>query len=347
MVNHANEEQMRIFALRNSEATHAAALAAAQAEHTRIRENALRVFELEQLRVQTEIIRQQRIQDNERERLEIEELRESNERLRQERIRMEERARLESERAAEALRIQQSTSAVATPPSTNQLAAAPQSTPAPAPPQATPQAAQPQPKTTIALKTGNPPTSQSPAPANPTSAPASQLQQSQLPASQSLQTKTNAAAPAPNQSKQVQPTSAAPTTQPQATPSTQVKLNYAPFDHLHPAADRFIEIHKALKQHRKHIKEFGDKNAAFKKKAGDMRRAITRSMGQLVEGSGQNKVPVSAPLAVNRAATLTTVTVPNDPHSTQRIPQGRPEPANQPCNVHGYHTRAHCGCTKQ
>jgi nucleoporin GLE1 len=338
--NSANEEQMRLFAERNSEANHAAALAAAQAEHTRIRENALRVFELEQLRVETENIRQQRIQAEERGRLEIEQLRESNERLRQERIQLEERARLEREKAAEQLRVQQTTSAVPTPPSSTgppQSAAPPQ--PTPVPPQA---AVQQQPKPTkIVLKTGSHSSSQSSAPATPASANPSQLQQPQLPAFQSNQAQPSATAPASNQLNQDQPASPILITAPQIKPSPQVKANYFPFDHLHPAADRFIEIHKTLKQLRARIKKLGENDTAFRKKAGDMRRAITRSVGQLIEGVGVNKVPVSAPLVVNCVATLTHVTVLNDSHSTQRITYDRPERSMQSRCSYGNHTRPH------
>jgi hypothetical protein len=49
-----------------------------------------------------------------------------------------------------------------------------------------------------------------------------------------------------------------------------------------------------LKEVRKAIKERGEKDAQFKKKAGEMRRAITRSVGQLTGERGANKVPVSA-----------------------------------------------------
>lgn len=341
--NSANKEQMRLFAERNSEANHAAALAAAQAEHTRIRENALRVFQLEQLRVETENIRQQRIQAEERGRLEIEQLRESNERLRQERIQLEERARLEREKAAEQLRVQQTTSAVPTPPSSTgppQSAAPPQPTPFP-PQTAVPQ--QPKP-TKIVLKTGSQSTSQSPAPASPVFANASQLQQPQLPAPQFNQAQPSAAAPASNQPNQVQPTSPTLITAPQIKLSAQVKANYFPFDHLHPAADRFVEIHKTLKQLRARIKELGENDTAFRKKAGDMRRAITRSVGQLIEGAGVNKVPVSAPAMVNCVATLTHATVLNNSHPTQRITYDRPERTMQSRSGYGDHTRPHRGC---
>lgn len=346
----ASEEQMRIFAERNSEANHAAALAAARAEHTRIRENALRVFELEQLRAETELIRQQRIQEEERGRIDIEQLRESNERLRQERIRLEERARLESERAAEELRMQQTASAAPTPPQPAvppQSAANTQSTPAP--PQAAPAAVQPQaqPPPKIVLKIGGQSASQPSASATPASSSAPQFQQSQLPTPQPNHVQPSAAPPAPNQPNQVQKTSPAPATQSQAKPP-QFKLNYLPFDHLHPAAERYVEIHKSLKQLRENIKDLGKKHVEFKKKAGDMRRAIIRSMGQLVEGAGMNKIPVSAPLTVHHAATLTTATVPNDSHPTRRIPHECPGSYMRPQFLHGDRAaRARRGCSKQ
>jgi nucleoporin GLE1 len=58
---------------------------------------------------------------------------------------------------------------------------------------------------------------------------------------------------------------------------------------LHPSVDLYVDIHKRLKMLRALIRKYGEQIPQFKKATGDMRRAITRSVGQLTEGRDTNK----------------------------------------------------------
>lgn len=66
-----------------------------------------------------------------------------------------------------------------------------------------------------------------------------------------------------------------------------------------PTADRYVEIHKKLKELRKFMMEQAKTNTALKSRMGDMRREIRKSMGQLTTGGlRENKAPVSIPISV-------------------------------------------------
>jgi nucleoporin GLE1 len=277
---------------RNSEETHKAALAAAHAHHTAVREKALEVLEISKLREETEKLRQKRIQT-------------------------EERVRLETERAMEELRIREEENKaklipkppprVPTPPQPIQQPVQqpkqPEFTSAPA--------NQPVNQLTQAPKQASAPnvfqSSQTQPPPNTSQAnlkqPTSQ-QTTPATASHPMQAQLQVSAQQPKQAQQ--PTQAPSTTaqRPQA-PSNAPQARQAPWtarpasQHLeeqkimHQSVDRYADIHKNLKDLRDAIRQFGELNRQFKNEAGAMRRAIIMSVGQLTEGRGVNKVQVS------------------------------------------------------
>lgn len=86
------------------------------------------------------------------------------------------------------------------------------------------------------------------------------------------------AAPAVQQSQQsTQPT---PTTQP--IQDTRLEAEHS----------RYLEIHRALKELRKFMTAQAKQNAQLKEVMGDMRREIRKSVGQLRDGKGANRVQV-------------------------------------------------------
>lgn len=280
---------------RNSEETHKIALAAALARHNEIRERALEILELEQLREEAEMLRQKRIQT-------------------------EERVKLETQRAMEQLRIREEENKA------RQIPQPPPRVPTP-PPAIAP--AVPQPKqhenaTTSASQQANqlPPAT---APQQHSSSNASQTNQTKATAQSTVQqhlnqpipsqpskpqptvsdaVKKQAEAPAKQQNQNPQlaqaPMTAITTPQHLQNPSHTLQSEETSSAHtqkpqnLHESVEIYVTIHKNLKEVRKAIRERGEKDAQFKKKAGEMRRAITRSVGQLTGERGANKVPVSA-----------------------------------------------------
>jgi nucleoporin GLE1 len=64
--------------------------------------------------------------------------------------------------------------------------------------------------------------------------------------------------------------------------------------HLLTGMDEYVQIHQRLKSLRKFMVDHGKQDLAFKKKMGEMRREIRKSVGQLTEGKGANKMPVGA-----------------------------------------------------
>lgn len=65
---------------------------------------------------------------------------------------------------------------------------------------------------------------------------------------------------------------------------------------------RYVEIHQNLKKLRKFMMAEAQKQPAFKQRMGDLRREIKKCVGQLIEGKGVNKVPLSQLMAVFREA---------------------------------------------
>lgn len=74
----------------------------------------------------------------------------------------------------------------------------------------------------------------------------------------------------------------------QSTPTTQ------PIQNTQSEAEhsRYLEIHRALKELRKFMTAQAKQNAQLKGAMGDMRREIRKSVGQLRDGKGANKVQV-------------------------------------------------------
>jgi nucleoporin GLE1 len=254
------------FDNRNSEDVHKDALAAAQAEHERVREAAMRAFQLN-------------------------ELRESQLRLQQHARQEEERIRIERERALEVIRIRELEIKA------RQIPKPPPRVPSPPPVESA--ARVPSPKHLAPPNNKTPPVVQKSTPAQ-VQKPLSVAQQpTQLPANpfsnprSPLQIAPTSLDPAPSTEKPLLPVQQ----QQQKTvqPSQPVTLpsKNGPASHVLPDVDRYTAIHKSLKDLRKHITDAGKENPPFKKKTGEMRRAIRQSVGQLIGEKGANKVPVS------------------------------------------------------
>lgn len=87
----------------------------------------------------------------------------------------------------------------------------------------------------------------------------------------------------------------------QSTPTTQ------PIQNTQSEAEhsRYLEIHRALKELRKFMTAQAKQNAQLKGAMGDMRREIRKSVGQLRDGKGANKVQLQTTIeTLKKAATL-------------------------------------------
>ena len=264
------------FENRNSEEVHREALAAAYAEHQKIYDAAVRANQLEQARLEQLRLQQHNIQEEERVRLEEERVREQ--------IRLQELqdrarqipkvpARVPTPPPSAQPPIPETKSAA--PPSTKAASAAaerPVAQPAPQVTQPTPTPINPFPNATPAQA----PTTQSFNPFAQTGQPAS------TPFAPASQPATTPSQPTP------QP---AATTQQQSTPAQSVQ-------HLLHGVDRYVEIHKSLKDLRKYVNSAGDANKEFKKAAGELRRTLRMAIGQCVSDKSKNKGPVSTRSAI-------------------------------------------------
>ena len=74
----------------------------------------------------------------------------------------------------------------------------------------------------------------------------------------------------------------------QSTPTTQPIQD----TRLEAEHSRYLEIHRALKELRKFMTAQAKQNAQLKEAMGDMRREIRKSVGQLRDGKGANRVQV-------------------------------------------------------
>lgn len=84
------------------------------------------------------------------------------------------------------------------------------------------------------------------------------------------------------------------TTQPRTRPSLQTGLDAERIaEH-----QRYVEIHRKLKDLRKSMMDEAKKNKALKDTMGDIRRGIRQSVGQLTMGKGVNKIPVSTAIII-------------------------------------------------
>ncbi|KAI1867961.1 uncharacterized protein JN550_006768 [Neoarthrinium moseri] len=289
---------------RNNELSHQQALAAAAVEHERVRLAALKTIETHALRLEQLRLRDEESRILERQRIE-------RERLEQERKLRDEEKRL---RDLEAQKVEK------LPPVEPKPKPKPEASDVPAPTtgngpdgthtevsgpgaSAKPAALVP-PKASLFGTSSASPATETQGQANGTAAKSaspfqqtpSATQQAPAPSNPFLKATTPAAAPATNPF--AKPTKAAANPFQKATPTPAA--NGLPTNATVPAAapsqiqrtqavDRYIQIHQSLKKIRASIKEQMKTNIDLKKNAGDMRREIRKSIGQLTGERGANK----------------------------------------------------------
>lgn len=251
------------FENRNSEDVHRDALAAAHTERERVRAIAIEALSLYELTQEQQQLRQKTEQE-------------------------EQRVKLEHERAVELVRIRELENKA------RQIPKLPPRLPTPPPPPA-PLVQKPAPII-------NPPPA---APTPPVQAPPSQPSQQQpQPQTQTQSTPPNPnpnpfattqppQAPRPAQTPQFQAPAPSRPPQPQNHVAAPISNATTP-SHVYPGVERYLEIHKSLKELRLFITNAGKADKALKTKTGEMRRAMRQSIGQLTAEKGANKVPVSA-----------------------------------------------------
>ena len=261
-----------LFDGRNTELSHRDALAAAQAEHHRVREAAIRVYELHELKEE-----HNRIVEQER--------------------REQERLKAEAAIAAEEKRLQEL-----------RAKSIPKPTPPPPPPPSEPQAAQPKPSPQPA----SPPKTVDTAKSEPPTLDTSEPKAAAPPPLSEAKTQPAASWPQTNGSlfsniskpgqAAVNPfatsttpktTTSAPAPAATATPGPVAATPSQPKPPAQPASNRYSEIHQELKKLRKDI--VADSKVAgspLKGKLGTVRREIRVSIGQLTGGKGANAQPV-------------------------------------------------------
>ncbi|KAI1771863.1 GLE1-domain-containing protein [Hypoxylon cercidicola] len=272
---------------RNTELNHQNALAAAQAEHERVREAAIRTF------------REHVLQEEQKRLLQRRESIMQQQRREEERIRTEQYLRVEEERLR-ALKLK--TIPKLPPEPEPEPRAAPEVNGSAAPREP----AQPAPKATTEApsSTGASPFSSQ----QPTSIPPSIKNPfAQVNGTGSAQTTPTL----PNPFQKAEPISQPATQPPQAkTPSTlspfaQPYSPAGPQQNGVPASsparspvvvdvDRYVEIHKNLKQLRASVTQQAKLSPPLKRRMGDMRRELRKNMGQLVGERGGNKKQIAA-----------------------------------------------------
>lgn len=245
----------------NAEGIHKDALAAAKAEHQRVRDIAVQAYRNNELREA-----QSRLQEKE-----LQELK----RLKLERER--------AETAAKLIELQRQSVPIPQPPPRS-------TTPPPAPiPVAKPTSAQEIARPVGKLEPPLVPPKHAPAP-------------SPVPHQPTRERK-----PSPHRPPQQPSTSALglplkqsdpPTTSLQQSSGTLQQKPASNLPHILPGAERYLEIHRNLKQVRRSIEDQIKNDPALKAKSGDIRRQIRKSVGQLTEVRGANRVPVRSLLDV-------------------------------------------------
>lgn len=286
-------EHDKRFNNRNAEEVHYGILEAARLEHERVRNEALRIFQLtlaqeQQLRAQNEVRAEEERLQIEEMRLKIEENRVKTERKNV----LAEIKRRELEEEARKIPV-----IPPKPPTPPAVAAptpvAPPAQMAPSQPQSQtqPECQQPQQNNTGRGLFGTP--SQQinglgqnrPQQANSLSQPQPQTQ-SQPPAQDGFSS---------NQQPSVQPFAKPPSQQPSQSsqPSGTRQPTSSSTDHLIPGVERYVEIHQNLKKLRQYLLTEGKTNIPFKKMLGDYRRSIRQTCGQLTGERGANKACVS------------------------------------------------------
>ena len=84
-----------------------------------------------------------------------------------------------------------------------------------------------------------------------------------------------------------------PTVQPRIQPVTAPSRSSNTNPHWEAEHDKYVEIHRRLKELRSYMRAQSKANEQLKKAMGDMRREITKCVGQLTEGKGANRQPVT------------------------------------------------------
>ncbi|RYP77116.1 hypothetical protein DL771_001406 [Monosporascus sp. 5C6A] len=249
---------------RNTELSHLEALAAAQAEHERVREAAIRVYQTHELQEQNRRLCEQQ------ERIREEQRRE------EERIRNEERLRIEEERLR-ALKLK---------------------TVPKLPPEEPP--SQPAPATVAAVKESATVPQNSTTSATATTAQQSQVNGAvgakftQLPQAQTVQQPQQIEAPSQNRPPPLVNPFAKPTAPqqngfPAAAKPPQAASTPTPKPSAPSVADRYVQIHQNLKKLRASMTEQTKSSPPLKQRLGNMRRELRKNIGQLVGERGGNK----------------------------------------------------------
>ncbi|RYP01712.1 hypothetical protein DL764_006137 [Monosporascus ibericus] len=274
---------------RNTELSHLEALAAAQAEHERVREAAIRVYQTHELQEQNRRLREQQ------ERIREEQRRE------EERIRNEERLRIEEERLR-ALKLKTAPKV---------YPEEPPSQPAPAAVTAVEEyRAVPQNSTTSAIAT---------------TAQQSQVngavgtRAAQLPQAQTVQQPQQIEAPSQNKPPPlVNPFTKAAAPQQNSSPAaakpSQAVITPTPKPSTASIADRYVQIHQNLKKLRASMTEQTKTSPPLKQRLGNMRRELRKNMGQLVGEKGGNKKQIAAIQALLNESLTQIPSAPVDPH---------------------------------
>lgn len=252
--------------VRNNETNHLDALAAAQLEHEKVREAAIRVYELH-------------------------ELKEEHDRIIEQGKKEQERLKKEAQIAAEEKRLQEL-----------RAKSIPKPSPPP-PPEPTPEPTKPASTATgtaANTSSGKPttglPKQEEPAPSKPQTngfaLPQPELKQASQPAAPLADTakRNDAAAPVST------PVAIA---KPQPLPAIQSSLPPKPPVQAQPAAqstERYVQIHQALKKLRKDLQAQAKvPGSPLKGTMGTFRREIRVSIGHLTSGRGANAQPVRQP----------------------------------------------------
>jgi nucleoporin GLE1 len=253
--------------LTDTEAAHKAALAAAQAQHQRVRDSALRAYSNDVLRQEHELLRRKQTQELER-------------------------LKLESEKAQLEARLQELQRKKITPPAPRVPSPPPPR--APTPKQITPSQNQP---TNGQSYSGPQQDARARPPSRQKTPPRSVEPRQSFPyPAEPVATRTQSFRPPSMIAKQADIPSPSPA--PDKAPINSITATVSqthdlPSPHSFPVADKYIEIHKRLKKLRAFVTEYAKQDSGLKRKMGEMRREIRKSVGQLTEGRGANRTPVS------------------------------------------------------
>lgn len=262
-----------------TEMIHRDALAAAHAEHERIREGALLAFKVHQLREE-----QQKIQEREDRLREVEkEVFEHNNRLREQENRLKElekaerdRLKRESELAERNAKLRELQKRSAGLDSTLQN-------------QRDSSRLEPLQNSHLPYKSSEhvqPPSAQN-------SSSAAEVSSWKATSPPEITAARPPSTQRPRTSLEAVGTQAQPPTKPLAVYKQPVSNGTA--QHILPGTPQYLEIHSRLKKFRRLMEEEAKRSQELKSKMGEMRREIRKSVGQLTEGRGANKQPVHKP----------------------------------------------------